>query len=457
MVENMSETLTVQKLKKINSIISSMTKKLKPDNSILKEVDNSVLSINKMLSQSRIGAECVKGGSIAKNTFLKNDHDIDLFVRFALKYKGKNISDILEPILSKAFPKITISKIHGSRDYFQFSKNSLEYEIIPVLKIHASNYADAENVTDLSPEHVAWVESYTSKNPSLNDEIRVTKQFMKANNVYGAESYINGFSGHIVDILIIHYGSFLSLIKKFASLEKPSSKNPIIIDHEQNMKNPLKELNQSKISPLIIIDPIQKDRNAAAALNAEKLSLFIDTCKNFLETPTEDLFKINKFDLENHIKVIINNLKKGNEKSSIRKFQIILIELYPHESSKDIMGTKIYKTYEDIKKQLILNGFTVMGDIWHFDATSKSGIICFIFEDKKLSITIEQSGPPLNIIDDVNNFREKHEKTYIRGNRIFSVVERKYVLPEELLKKLFSEDFIKSRMKRISMKASKVL
>ncbi|HIH31373.1 TPA: hypothetical protein HA235_01570 [Candidatus Woesearchaeota archaeon] len=444
--------MDAEKIKEINSIIDKVKKFIKPDSKVIVETGKIIIKINSTLKDLNISAECVKGGSIAKDTFLKNDHDIDLFVRFALNYRGKNISDILEVSLKKSFPKTTINRIHGSRDYFQFKIKNLDYEVIPVLRIHASNYQNAENITDLSPEHVSWVEKYTKLNPELNDEIRLAKQFLKSAKVYGAESYINGFSGHIVDILIIHYGSFLSMIKKFSDINNVTIKNPIIIDHENNMKNPLKELNPSKISPLIVIDPIQKDRNAAAALNAEKLSMFSEACKKFLENPSKEFFEIKKFDLENEIKNSVKELKK-----SYQKLKIIIIDIEPHINSKDIMGTKILKIYEDIKNQLSMMEFNALKDAWNFDFEKESAIIYLIFENKKLSETIEQTGPPLSSWIDVESFKKKHEKTFIKGNRIFSINKRKFCIPEEMIRKLITEEFIRARAKKISIREIKIL
>ena len=46
------------------------------------------------------------------------------------------------------------------------------------------------------------------------------------------------------------------------------------------------ELNKSKQQgPLIVIDPVQKDRNAAAALNHEKFEIIKKTAKQFLKKP----------------------------------------------------------------------------------------------------------------------------------------------------------------------------
>ena len=36
----------------------------------------------------------------------------------------------------------------------------------------------------------------------------------------------------------------------------------------------LRSMDKSKLSPLVVIDPIQKERNAAAALSKEKFNLF---------------------------------------------------------------------------------------------------------------------------------------------------------------------------------------
>ena len=397
------------KLKKINSIIETVKDIVRPNNIILRNVDDTVKRIHESIKKSKIEAECVKGGSIAKDTFLKNDHDVDLFVRFALHYPDNELSELLQKILKIAFPKQHIDRIHGSRDYYQFTLKELDYEIIPVLKIHKSNFHEAKNITDFSPLHVEWTGGKIREHSELADEIRIAKQFCKANNVYGAESYINGLSGHIVDILVIHYGSFLSLIKKFASIEEVSIKKPIIIDTDSLLKNPLNEMNASKISPLIIVDPVQPERNAAAALGKEKLSIFINACKQFIDSPSEKFFEIKKFDLKNKILELKN--KNNNSK-------IILIKIKTLEGSKDIVGTKVFKVYEDLIKHSSLNEFAVIDSAWNFNYEKKSASLLLVFDKEKLSDTVEHLGPPLSSKTDVDKFREKYEKTkqFIENN-----------------------------------------
>jgi len=50
------------------------------------------------------------------------------------------------------------------------------------------------------------------------DEIRIAKAFCYANNCYGAESYISGFSGYALELLVYHYKSFLKFIKSMVKL-----------------------------------------------------------------------------------------------------------------------------------------------------------------------------------------------------------------------------------------------
>src|SRR3989344_9184591 len=138
------------------------------------------------------------GGSYAKDTFLSGNHDIDVFVKFPyLKYKNKDISSVLNEILL-----IKHKKVHGSRDYFQIEKKGYSFEFIPVLDIR--NPGQAKNITDFSPLHTKWVR----KNLRNPDDARLIKKFCRAQEIYGAESYIKGFSGYVLEILAVYYKDF---------------------------------------------------------------------------------------------------------------------------------------------------------------------------------------------------------------------------------------------------------
>ena len=217
----------------MQEIFSAAISQIKPEKQVFKEADDTIAEINSLLQKNNIKAECMAGGSYAKGTILKNDFDIDLFVRFDYDYKSKEAEDISR-LLGKAliFAKAIV---HGSRDYYpaqmQAGEKELLFEIIPVLKI--DNYKEAVNVTDMSPLHVGYSRGYFEKKPGMADQVRLAKQFCKSAGIYGAESYIRGFSGHVLDMLIIFYGSFEQLLMQ-ASLWG----SRVIIDKENHLQKP---------------------------------------------------------------------------------------------------------------------------------------------------------------------------------------------------------------------------
>ena len=250
----------------INSILIEILEKVEPPKKELDIIKNSledfIKKFEKKLKILKINAEVFVGGSFAKNTVIKKDYyDVDVFIRFDKKYGNEEISKLTGKIL-KGF--VNVSIIHGSRDYFRVKISpSFFIEIIPVRKI--KNPKDAENITDLSYSHVNYIKRKI-KSQKLLDEMKLAKMFCYANHCYGAESYIKGFSGYSLELLIYYYGSFLKFIKTISKME-----NKIVLDIEKQYKNKqeiLMDLNSSKLkSPIVLIDPTYKQRNTLAALS----------------------------------------------------------------------------------------------------------------------------------------------------------------------------------------------
>ncbi|MFH1801580.1 MAG: nucleotidyltransferase domain-containing protein, partial [archaeon] len=283
--------------KKIDSILKEVLEKIEPPKEELKFINESLRDflerIRKRIEVLKINAEVFVGGSFAKGTVIKKDYyDVDVFVRFDKKYKDEEISVLTKKIL-KDIKGVLV--VHGSRDYFRVKINSYFFiEVIPVTKIAKSS--EARNITDLSYSHVKYVNKKI-KSKKVLDEIKIAKAFCHAKKCYGAESYINGFSGYGLELLVYHYGSFLKFIKAASKME-----NKEVVDIEKHYKNKptvLMDLNGSKLhSPIILIDPTHKQRNALAALSDETFEKFREECKKFLKNPSIKSFEIEKTDLE---------------------------------------------------------------------------------------------------------------------------------------------------------------
>lgn len=398
----------------MQDIIKKVLKKVKPS----KEEEREVKKITKeVLNKIKIkDAKPVLGGSGAKETWLKGTHDIDIYVKFnPKKYKNEKISKTLKKELKKRFGKV--ETLHGSRDYYRVYKDRYTVEIIPIMDI--KKVEEAQNITDVSPFHASWVRKHKK-----GDQIRLTKAFCRAQNCYGAESYMQGFSGYVLEILTIHYGGFESFIKKAAGWQKKEYVDP---------ENHGVKLNKAKMhSPLILIDPVQEDRNAAAALSKKKYNKLIQAAQKFLHEPREEMFEKKEITIE-----------ELRQKAEGKK--LVLLEVKPLRGKEDVIGAKLVKALEYLKKQLMLEGFKVYDYNWKWD---KKAMFWFIIDKEDLPDYKEHQGPKLKQKKHVEKFKQKNKKynIYEKNGRIYAKIPRKYRKAESLIKKLVKEENFKNKV-----------
>ena len=396
----------------------------------IKPTEEEKRSIKKLIESvlKKIKIEDAKfelGGSYAKDTFLTGNYDIDVFVKFPYKkYRNKDISEMLHKKLGFGH-----KRIHGSRDYFQLQRKKYTFEFIPVLDI--KNSSQAKNITDVSPLHKKWVKQHL-KNP---DEVRLVKKFCRAQEVYGAESYIKGFSGYVLEILIVHYGSFFNFIKAVSKWRLP-----VYIDvsrHYKNKEEALKKINKSKTSNgLIIVDPTQKERNAAAAISKEKVSMLINSCKEYLRNPSDEFFIEKKL----NIKDLVVESGENN---------LLLGKIKTFKGKKDVMGSKLVKVYDYVENKLKYAGFNVIKSGWYFN---KDSLIYYIVKDEFLHDKITHSGPPLKEKRHVEEFKKKHGNYKISKGKIYVELEREIKTLKDFSRKIAKDRYIKDNVRKIKFK-----
>lgn len=389
-------------MNKINKILIEQLALVKPNNEELKLIEDKakeiISKINKSLKKLKIKAKPFIGGSLAKRTIVKKEvNDVDIFIRFDKEEKIVNFEKVMKGLGEE------YRMVHGSRDYAQIKKNNLLFEIIPTLKV--SSPKKAKNITDLSYFHVNYVERKINKNKRLADEIILTKSLLHGAGCYGAESYIKGFSGYSVELLIIHYKTLMNFVKavikyndtKVTSLKDKTIKEKIIIDTEKlyRGKKVMREINEAKLSsPIILIDPTYKERNALAALSIETFIKFQEHCKKFLKNPSLEFFKQKTVDPQ---KIWARAVSEGKEYG--------IIEITTNKQSGDIAGTKLLKFsklfVDEMKRYYLEPEIT-----FEYDEGQKAKIY---FIGKKIGEKIIH-GPPKDKIDGCIAFREKYKK-----------------------------------------------
>lgn len=392
----------------------NILKKIKPTKKEDREVKEIVSEFLLKLNRNLINAKAIVGGSFAKNTWLRSDHDIDIFVLFEKDY---HISDMLEEALKKSFKKVV--RIRGSRDYFQVKYKKYDFEIVPVFKI--KNYKEAHNVTDVSPLHALWVKKHLTDKKA--DEVRLVKQFCKAQKVYGAETFIKGFSGYVLEILTVYYGSFENLLRNTVEWKQRE---------RINVSKKRSWLRKSKLSSLNVIDPVQPNRNAAAALSYAKFMQFKEAARKYLENPSEEFFKIKKIKL-----------------SDIKKHEMVLVA-EPLEGNRSVVGTKLMKAFEVIRSKFNREGFKISESGWTWN---KKAYYWYDFEICELGKYKEHVGPPLSKKKHVRYFKLKHKghRFVEKDKKIIVILPRKYTKAKDYLKEVLKDENIKRRVKSVKI------
>ncbi len=364
------------------------------------------------------------GGSIAKDTWLKGEHDIDIYIKFDKKlYEKKDISAIVKKALEKQYD---IENVHGSRDYYRVYESEYIIEIIPILNI--SKVSQAKNITDVSPFHVKYIKKYKK----ITDEVRLAKAFCKANNLYGAESYIQGFSGYVLEILIVYYGSFNKLIRTASKWDSTT-----VLDPKQyyKYKNILFSMNKSKLtSPLILVDPVQAERNAAAGLGKKKYLKFIETAKKYLQKPSKEFFT-----------------KKQIDPQSLKKKAIVILATATKEK-RDVAGAKLMKAFDFLTKELENSEFEIKEADWQWEP-GKLATMWFALKEQNIPKTKKHYGPPLRLETSVKRFKNtwKGYKLETEKDRCYVTIKRQHTSAKTLLEELLKDKYLKGKAKSIRL------
>lgn len=362
-------------------ILKEVLESISPSNEEIKTIERRTKEIIKILKKYDLKAEI--GGSFAKKTMLKKQNqDVDLFVVLE-----KDKINKFEHLLKKT--KLKYELAHGSRDYARIKEENLIFELTPVLKFTKPELT--ENVTDFSLIHVKYIKNAISKNKSLADDIRLAKAFCHAQNCYGAESYIGGFSGYALEVLVCYFGSFIKFLSE--------TQKETIMDPNKYFKNKneiMRELNQSKLqSPIILIDPTYKYRNVCAGLTKETFELFLNGAKRFLKSPSKDFFEKKDFSLQ--------DFKEKN-----KYLDIYNIEIKTSSQEGDIAGTKMKKFFKFIIKELERKEQKVIDSEFIYSDGQEASTYLAI----KTNPEIEIIGPKINMEKAIKEFKKVRKNTY---------------------------------------------
>lgn len=365
-----------------------------------------------------IDIKCRLVGSMAKKTSLIGNSDIDIFITFPLTYTEEQLKDY-----GLEFGNYCIEKVGGkseiryaSHPYTTGFIDGYEVDFVPCY--HITDSSELKSAVDRTILHTDYIQSHMSDEETK--EVLLLKKFMTSINTYGAKNKVNGFSGYLCELLILKYHSFENLVKEVAN----NWRNNYKIDLEEyGTGNNFKD-------PLVVIDPVDKNRNVAAALSMQKFSEFIIACRNFLSNPKKEYF-------ENRvIEISKDELKEEFVKRGTKCY---ILSFNVPELPYDVIYPQINKTMNSFVKVSEMYDFNVIENNYYINSNNKANIILEYEFDKLSNIKIHH-GPQIKFYENGENFKRKYPNAYIREDRWISLSERKYKCVSEMIENIVKKE-----------------
>jgi len=412
-----------------SEIFAEVLKEITPTQKEIVLINNITEKLKKKLSKKakelNINYTTIEpqGSTGIKQTQLKNDFDIDLFIGLDcshFKPKNKSLSKSKLKKESKKYflalcnnwilQSLTLDEFHYPRLlYAEHPYVTVNYLLNDIkVKIDIVLYFDLDleyikkngpiTAVDRSPWHGYFVRDNLS--PEQKDEVRLLKQFFKSCYSYGDKSAIGkiGFIGYSAELLIYYFNDLTNLFNNFNELYmKP-------LDYYNRNEDELSKIIHFQNDYLIIIDPIDKNRNVASAISERAYKYCNLKISEFLKHPSPEFFTIKP----------ISEVSLLNKKDPIlSKIYIIELQNTKNEIHYTINRDKLFSLGESIKA----NGEK------EFSHADRFGKIVFeiYFEDEKnqynlaiycekphISKTYIRKGPPIEEEKHALNFKIKN-------------------------------------------------
>ncbi len=354
----------------------------------------------KFLGTEGISAVPVPVGSASRDTNLSHslrNSDVDIFVVFPRDLPRNELRRMGLRTGHAVLPE-GVEK-YAEHPYVSGFIQGVKVDVVPCYSMkEGEEKISAVDRTVLHNEYLKGV-----LNSSLRGEIRLLKAFLITAGIYGSEVSKSGFSGLVTELLVLRTGSFENAIRVIAG-----GKGRISIPDSVELKKKFPD-------PIVVPDPVDPDRNAAAGISEENLSRLRIAGKLYLRSPSDDFF----------IPATKKPAKRGGSHDRGTAFRLVIIP------KPDEVDDVVYPQANRFRKIMIsiLEG---SGFIPVSSAIFLQDSILILIECERPSLpgVEKHHGPPadsdnaLDFIDKWSSSPKTMRGPYVEGNRLVVEKER---------------------------------
>ena len=350
------------------------------------------------------------GGSYAKGTWLRGQMDLDIFVKMKKETDEKTFEEIGKKIGFSSMKKFKPYVRYSEHPYVEAEIKGVRVNVVPSYDVEHGNWKSAADRSSFHTRFILETFDQTKKN-----EVRLLKKFLKGMDIYGAEIAKEGFGGYVAEVLVHHYGSFANVLEAAANFTSG-----------QIIGNPTKKFE----TDLILIDPIDSNRNLGTAISTQNIGRFMLSARAFLKKPSLVFFTGTK---------LIPNAK--NLKNTI------IVKFNYKWRSPDIIWGQAKRGATALSGQLELAGFQVLRKSVITDEKSEAAML-FLLRSPVIEKFMIKNGPQIYRRSDSDNFiaaNSKNMLTWIDDDgKILSMKEREFYDAKKFLQFLLKKNLSKS-------------
>ncbi|MDI6643110.1 MAG: CCA tRNA nucleotidyltransferase [Candidatus Hodarchaeaceae archaeon] len=315
-------------------------------------------------------------GSAARGTWLRTERDIDIFILFPeglpreeLERQGLAVArEVAGPKGRERF---------AEHPYVMMKFEGFEVDLVPCYDV--AKPSEIRSAVDRTPHHQRYVKERLT--PELADEVLLVKKFMDGIKVYGAELQVRGFSGYLCELLTLRHGSFQKLVGA-VSQWKPG----VIIDLERSYADESEPKVLFEGQPLIVIDPVDPNRNVGAAVSMQNFAVFVRACQEFIRAPSLRFFFPRRVKL----------LNAGGVRRILKRrgTKLFCVAFRSPDVVPDVLYPQLRKTERTLVTRLAQSGFEVLrSDVW----ADFRAVIVLELSVARLPRVRTRVGPPITL------------------------------------------------------------
>ncbi len=383
----------------MDEILREALKLAVPDEEEVQKARIAELELRKRLEP--LNLDFIFVGSYARNTWLKGNLEIDVFVLFSPELSKKELEERIIQLGKQIFEKYELR--YAEHPYVHGELLGVEFDLVPCYKVESAGRIIS--AVDRTPFHHEWLKE---KVRGKENDIRLLKLFLKANSIYGAEYKVRGFSGYLCELLIVFYGSFLECLRNARSWTRRTVLDP-------------KRGEVRKGDSFFVVDPVDEKRNVAANLSLDNLAKFVHLSRLFFEGPSLDFFT------PKERRVSDNAIR---EAMNIRGTEIFALEFERPDIVEDNLYPQLERAGRKIYEMLKRDGFMPLRFTYF---ASERCYILFECQVKELSKITRKLGPEFEDYENTKNFISKDRpfEPFLENGRWWAFEFRKHTKPEE--------------------------